>query len=172
METDNKENSEILEENLENIRNLEKEMFESKQDIQKMIEESEEKYKRLFAEFDNYKKRTAKEKELSFTIAKSEMLESLFPVIDALVEASSFETKDEAFKKGIDLVYSQLKTFLDKNNIEEIGVVGEEFNPELHQAIQMTSDSNLESNKIAIVYRKGYKIGDKIIRHAMVIVSQ
>lgn len=163
---------ELLDENIEKVQNLQAEMLGIEDDIQKIMDEKDEKYKRLFAEFDNFKKRTQKEKELSYTIAKANMLESLFPVIDAMDSTKDLDTKDESFKQGIELIREQLNVFLEKNEIIAIGTVGESFNPEYHMAIQMLPSEQYPSNTVINVYRKGYQIGNKVIRHAMVIVAQ
>ena len=173
MENDIDRNNETsFEENISKIENMSKEMFEAEEEIQKILDEKDDKYKRLFAEFDNFKKRTAKEKESTFNLAKAQMLEGLLPVIDAMETAINVDTKDENFKEGILLVYEQFVGYLEKNGIESIGIEGEIFNPELHQAIQMQEVEGKDSNTILMVYRKGYKIGDKVIRHAMVIVAK
>lgn len=140
--------------------------------FQEVLNEKDEKYKRLFAEFDNFKKRTAKEKQNNLVYAKADVIENMLPIIDALEHAINIDVEDEALKEGLSLIENQIHEFFAKNGIEEIGRVGEDFNPEYHQAIVMQESDDMDSGKIITVYRKGYKIGDRIIRNAMVIVAK
>lgn len=149
---------------------IEDEMVTKIEVLEKELEEKEERYKRLYAEFDNYKKRTEKEKLNVVTYAKSDIVETLLPVIDSMENALQTSIEDENTRQGIELIYSQLKTFMEKHGVEEIGEEGEDFNPELHDAVALQEGS--EPGKIINVFRKGYKIKDKILRHAMVIVAK
>lgn len=142
------------------------------EELTQKIKEDEEKFLRLFAEFDNYKKRTQKEKEKTFSLAKGEIIEQLLPIIDAIEQAKLMNGQDESFKQGMELVSSQISMFLEKNNVTELGNVGEKFDIEIHEAISVVENEELEENHIVSVFRKGYKIDDKVIRPAMVIVSK
>ena len=93
------------------------------------------------------------------------------PVVDNLENAVKIDTQDEEYKKGIELVLKQLKDVLSSKGVEEIKTVGETFDPELHEAVSSIQDSNLGEKEIAEEYRKGYKIGSKVIRHSMVVVA-
>ena len=126
----------------------------------------------MYAEFENYKKRTEKEKQNTALYAKADVVEMLLPVIDSMENAIAIETADENLKQGISLMFEQVRIFLEKNGVEEIGKIGEEFNPELHDAISIQEVENANSGEIISVFRKGYKIKDRIIRHAMVIVAK
>ena len=137
-----------------------------------LLKEKEERYLRMYAEFENYKKRTEKEKQNTALYAKADVVEMLLPVIDSMENAIAIETADENLKQGISLMFEQIRIFLEKNGVEEIGKVGEEFNPELHDAISIQEVENANSGEIISVFRKGYKIKDRIIRHAMVIVAK
>ena len=101
----------------------------------------------------------------------SDIVSSLLPVLDNLENALKVETQDEEYKKGIELVLKQFKDVLSANGVEEIKAVGETFDPELHEAVSSIQDENLGEKEIATEYRKGYKIGTKVIRHSMVVVA-
>ena len=151
---------------------IEKEMCTELEEKDNLLKEKEERYLRMYAEFENYKKRTEKEKQNTALYAKADVVEMLLPVIDSMENAISIETADENLKQGINLMFEQIRIFLEKNGVEEIGKVGEEFNPELHDAISIQEVENANSGEIISVFRKGYKIKDRIIRHAMVIVAK
>ena len=151
---------------------IEKEMCTELQEKDNLLKEKEERYLRMYAEFENYKKRTEKEKQNTALYAKADVVEMLLPVIDSMENAITIETSDENLKQGISLMFEQIRIFLEKNGVEEIGKIGEEFNPELHEAISIQEAENANSGEIISVFRKGYKIKDRIIRHAMVIVAK
>ena len=151
---------------------IENEMLTELEEKDKLLKEKEERYLRMYAEFENYKKRTEKEKQNTKLYAKADVLEMLLPVIDSMENAISIETEDENLKQGIGLMFEQIKIFLKKNEVEEIGKEGEKFNPELHDAISIQETEDANSGEIISVFRKGYKIKDRIIRHAMVIVAK
>ena len=151
---------------------IEKEMCTELEEKENLLKEKEERYLRMYAEFENYKKRTEKEKQNTALYAKADVVEMLLPVIDSMENAIAIETADENLKQGISLMFEQVRIFLEKNGVEEIGKVGEEFNPELHDAISIQEVENANSGEIISVFRKGYKIQDRIIRHAMVIVAK
>jgi len=133
-----------------------------------------DKYMRLYAEYDNYRKRTSAEKLQIYDDATAHAIKEILPLADSVTQAlGQFEGKDvpEEFRKGIELIAQQLKSSLDKLKVEPFCEIGDSFDPELHNAVSMTEDENLGPNSIAAVYQKGYKIGDKIIRHAMVVVA-
>ena len=151
---------------------IENEMYAELEEKDNLLKEKEERYLRMYAEFENYKKRTEKEKQNTALYAKADVVEMLLPVIDSMENAIAIETADENLKQGISLIFEQVRIFLEKNGVEEIGKIGEEFNPELHEAISIQEVENANSGEIISVFRKGYKIKDKIIRHAMVIVAK
>lgn len=151
---------------------IEKEMCTELEEKENLLKEKEERYLRMYAEFENYKKRTEKEKQNTALYAKADVVEMLLPVIDSMENAIAIETADENLKQGISLMFEQIRIFLEKNGVEEIGKIGEEFNPELHDAISIQEVENANSGEIISVFRKGYKIKDRIIRHAMVIVAK
>ena len=151
--------------------NVEKETEVIENDIEKELDELNDRYKRLFAEFENYKKRSQKERESLYNSILADVVETMLPVLDNLENAAKVETKDEDYKKGIELVLKQFKDVLKSKGVEEIKTVGETFDPELHEAVSSIQDENLGEKEIAQEYRKGYKIGSKVIRHSMVVVA-
>ena len=130
-----------------------------------------DRYKRVLAEFENYKKRSSKERDLLYSSIMGDVMTGILPVLDNLEKAVQAETKDTSYKQGIELVYKQLQDLLKANGVEEIGSVGKVFDPELHEAVSCVIDENLGEKEIKEDYRKGYKIGDKVIRHSMVVVA-
>ncbi len=140
--------------------------------LQKELESQKDKFLRLAAEYDNYRKRTEKEKLATYDNAVAATVEAFLPVADnfALAMASNAEVSDE-FKKGLEMIQKQLENAFDKLKVESFGERGEKFDPELHNAISRTDDEELEDDCISLVYQKGYKIGDRIIRHAMVQIT-
>lgn len=139
--------------------------------IQAAIREQEDKYLRLLAEYDNYRKRSQKEKENAWTSAKADTAKEFLPVYDNLERALKQETADEAYAKGVQMIMTQLKNVLEKLGIQEIPAQGETFDPNIHNAVMHIDDENLGENVVAEVFQAGFKIGDKVIRHAMVKVA-
>ena len=142
--------------------------------LQEELKASNEKYLRLYAEYDNYRKRTANEKVAIYADATAKAVEEILPLADSLTMAlSQFEGKDvpPEFSKGIELIANQLKSSFDKLSVTPFGAVGDDFDPNIHNAISKIEDEALGENKIAQVYQTGYKLNDKIIRHAMVVVA-
>ena len=135
------------------------------------LDEQEDRLKRLMAEFDNFKKRSSKEREGLYNSLVSDIFSSLLPVIDNLEKAVEAKTEDEAYKQGVELVLKQFKDVLAANGVQEIEAVGQVFDPELHEAVASVTDETLGEKVIKEEYRKGYKIGSKVIRHSMVVVA-
>ena len=135
------------------------------------LEAQKDKYMRLAAEYDNYRKRTANEKLSLYDDATAKAVTELLPVADSFRMAmENLKDADAEIVKGIELISNQLSKSFEKLKVESYGEVGDEFDAELHNAVSMVDSDELESNKIANVFQKGFKIGDKIIRHAMVQV--
>lgn len=134
-------------------------------------EELEDRYKRILAEFENFKKRSSKEREGLYNSILADVVEVILPVLDNLENAAKVNTEDEEYKKGVELVLKQFKDVLQAKGVEEIKAVGETFDPELHEAVSSIQDENLGEKEIAEEYRKGYKIGSRVIRHSMVVVA-
>ncbi len=126
---------------------------------------------RLTAEYDNYRKRTAKEKEGIYTDACTDVLKELLPVADNLERALAVDGNVEDLKKGVEMTIKGFLNSLEKLGVEEIDTTSG-FDPNLHQAISVVEDANLNSNDVAQVYQKGYKKGEKVIRYSMVTVAK
>jgi len=153
-----------VEENVE----LENEVVET---AKTELEEMEDRYKRLFAEFENFKKRSAKERESLYNLITGEVLLVMLPIMDNLEKAASAETTDKAYQEGVNMVVKQYKTALEKFGLKEIETVGKRFDPELHEAVSHIEDSTKGEQEIVQEYRKGYQIGTKVVRHALVVVA-
>ena len=135
------------------------------------LDETEDRLKRVAAEFDNYKKRTNKDRETMYSSLLGDIVSKFLPAIDNLEKAVSSETIDENYKQGVELVLKQFKDVLMTMGVKEIETVGKTFDPELHEAVSLVQDENLGEKEIKEEYRKGYIIGDKVIRHSMVVVA-
>lgn len=135
------------------------------------LEESTDRLKRVMAEFENYKKRNLKERDFLYSSILSDIITAFLPMVDNLEKAVKTETQDEAYKQGIELLLKQLLEIIKNFGVEEIKTIGERFDPELHEAVSSIEDNSLGEKIIKEEYRKGYKIGTKIIRHAMVVVA-
>ncbi len=150
----------------------EKKSTEEIEKLKKENAEKEDKFLRVCAEYDNFRKRSAKEKQDIYTSSKTDIIKELLPIIDNFERAEDNSEADfEAYKKGIDLIFTQFKTLLEKFEVEAFGNEGDEFDPNFHSAVMTVEDENLGENVIAQVFSKGYKLGDKIIREAVVKVA-
>ncbi len=156
------ENNEKKEEKTEN-----RELADTKLEL----EETTDRLKRVMAEFENFKKRSNKEREMLYNTILGDIIESFLPVIDNLEKAVEAKTEDENYKQGVKLVLKQFNDVLTKLGIEEIKTVGETFDPELHDAVSSIQDETKGEKEVVQEFRKGYKIGTRIIRHAMVVVA-
>ena len=159
--------------NINNSENAD-EIIELKKQIESQkvsLDETEDRLKRVAAEFDNYKKRSNKERDNLYNSLVADIVSSFLPVIDNLEKAVEAETKDEEYKKGIELVLKQFKDVLSAKGVKEIQTIGNTFDPELHEAVSSVQDDTKGEKEIVQEYRKGYMIGNKVIRHSMVIVA-
>ena len=156
MEEEVKKNEEVIEENSA---------------VNNELEEMTDRYKRLLAEFENYKKRSQKERESLYNMITGDVLTSILPVMDNLEKAAAVKTEDTSYQEGVKLVVKQFSDVLNKFGMEEIESVGKRFDPELHDAVSHIEDPSKGEQEIVEEYRKGYKIGSKVIRHSMVIVA-
>ena len=138
---------------------------------QQELDELNDRYKRVLAEFENYKKRSSKERETLYNSIVSDIVEVFLPVVDNLENALKIETQDVEYKKGIELILKQFKEILKYKGVEEIPAMGETFDPSLHEAVSSIQDPEKNAQEIVQEYRKGYKIGSKVIRHSMVVVA-
>ncbi len=128
-------------------------------------------YLRLAAEFDNFRKRTAKEKEASYGNGKADTVAKLLPVYDDLERAMNQSTEDAAYKKGVEMTMTELQKCFEAMGVEVYGAVGDAFDPNFHNAVMHTDSEELGENTISMVFQKGFKMGDKVIRFAMVQVA-
>ena len=165
---------------------MEKEINETpaEETVEEVIEETvevnpfEEKYNaerdahlRLAAEYDNFRKRTVKEKEASYGNGKADAVAKMLPVYDNLERALNQPTEDAAYKKGVELTMNELIKIFTSLGVEIFGEVGDAFDPNLHNAVMHIDSEELGENVIAQVFQKGFKIGDKVVRFAMVQVA-
>lgn len=170
------ENNETVEENTEEVINLTNEELIEK--LNKDLEEQKiktdeyfEHLKRNMAEFDNYKKRVSKEKESLYSTITSDIISDLLPIMDNFNAALQADSKDLPFKEGMQMIYNQVTDTLKKLGLEEIEALNLTFDPNLHEAVMHVEDENYKEKEVVEVFRKGYKIGDKVIRHSMVKVA-
>ena len=128
-------------------------------------------YLRLAADYDNFRKRTIKEKDAAYGNGKADAVEKLLPVYDNLERALNQPTQDEAYKKGVEMTMNQLVSIFASLGVEIFGNVGDTFDPNIHNAVMHTEEEGVEENTITQVFQKGFKLGEKIVRFAMVQVA-
>ena len=150
---------------------LEEKNVEEKSNNSSELDELNDRYKRLFAEFENYKKRTQKESISKRAEITADVVTSILPVVDNLQKAVEVKIENNSYQEGIKLILRQLSDILKKFGMEEIETVGQQFDPELHEAVSHIEDKEKGSNEIVQECRKGYKIGSRVVRHAMVVVA-
>ena len=138
---------------------------------QQALAQEHDSYLRLAAEYDNYRKRSQKEKDNLYTEIRSETVEKFLPVYDNLERALAQETQDAAFKKGVEMTMNQLVSVMEKLGVKSFGAAGDHFDPQLHNAVMHIEDESLGENVIAEVFQKGFKVGEKVVRFAMVKVA-
>lgn len=151
---------------------VEEELREQLENANNELKKQKDILLRTAAEYDNFRKRTEREKLALYTDATSAVVKEFLPVADNLARA--LEQKDcnvEDLRKGVEMVFTQMQDTLKKLNVTEIGKEGDQFDPELHNAVSHIEDENVGENTITQVFQKGYKIQDKVIRHAMVQVA-
>ncbi len=141
------------------------------QTARQALAEKEDQYLRLAAEYDNYRKRTAKEKESVWTQAKADTVAAFLPVYDNLERALKQETCDEAYAKGVEMTMKGLQDVLTKLGVEVIPALGETFDPNCHNAVMHVEDESAGENTVVEVFQQGFTCGDKVIRFAMVKVA-
>ncbi len=138
------------------------------------IEELTDKLKRQMAEFDNYRKRTEKEKSGMYEIGAKDVIEKILPVIDNFergLAAVPEEQKEDSFVTGMEMIYKQMMTTLEGIGVKPIEAVGQEFNPDLHNAVMHIEDEELGENIVAEEFQKGYTYRDNVVRYSMVKVA-
>ena len=142
-----------------------------KEAAEKLVREEKNKYLRLAAEYDNFRKRSQKEKDSLYTDIKVDTLRKFLPVYDNLERALKQETADEAYRKGVEMIMAQFKSTMDGLGVTEIAAEGEKFDPEKHNAVMHVEDESFGENEIVEVFQRGFTLGDKVIRFAMVKVA-
>ena len=161
-----------VEENVETEKKEKQKENKNKEMVPKQdYDELDDRYKRILAEFENFKKRSAKEREGLYNSILADVIEVILPVVDNLENAAKVETKDESYKQGVELVLKQFKDVLKSKGVEEIKAIGETFDPSMHEAVSSVQDDEKGEKEIVQEYRKGYKIGNRVIRHSMVVVA-
>lgn len=168
-----KTEEEIVETEVEEQQSQNEETQEQEQEneLEKKCNELNEKYMRVLAEYDNYRKRTIKEKESIYPEAKATVVAKFLDVMDNFERALNAAENKDSFYEGVVMVKKQMDEVLSSLGVEEIKAVGEEFNPVYHNAVMHTEDENLGENIVAQELQKGYKMGDRVIRHSMVQVA-
>lgn len=147
------------------------ELEEKISELEAKLEESNEKFLRMFADYDNYRKRTAREKSETYSNAVLDCANSILPVVDSFERAVESECTDENYKKGMTMIFTMMKDFLTKMNVTELEALGKEFDPNFHNAVRQLPDTDYAANHVCEVYQKGYMLGDKLLRPAMVAVA-
>lgn len=137
-------------------------------ELKEKLAEATDRHMRLMAEFDNYRKRTQREKEAVYPDAVANTVAAMLPVLDNFERALESPCTDQEFRKGVLMIYNGFHSMLDGLGVAEIGTVGEPFDPNIHNAVMHVDDDKLEKNVVAMVLQKGYRMGDRIIRCAMV----
>ena len=169
MSKKEKENLEAEEAVNETAEEAEKEETAKENAAEKELSDTKEQLLRITAEYANFRKRSEKEKQDAYVFAKSETIKELLPVIDNLERALASESEDyDGLKKGVEITFNSLVDTLGQLGVEIFGAPGEEFDPNLHNAVMHIEDENYKNGEIVDVFQKGYKINDKIIRAAMV----
>lgn len=141
------------------------------EELQKQLKQQQDDYLRLAAEYDNFRKRSQKEREALYTDVRAETVGKFLPVYDNLARALASQTEDAAYKKGVEMTMAGLKEVLEKLGVTAFGQPGETFDPNCHNAVMHTEDESQGESTVVEVFQEGFRIGEKIIRFAMVKVA-
>ena len=139
--------------------------------LEEQLKSEKDRYLRLAAEYDNFRKRSAKEREAIFADVRGDTVLKFLPVYDNLSRALLQETADEAYRKGVEMTMNHLKSILEGMGVTEIEALGQTFDPNLHNAVMHIDDENYGENEVVLEFQKGFKMGDKVIRFSMVQVA-
>ena len=142
------------------------------EDMKKELESTKDTFQRTLAEYDNYRKRTSKEKTENFALGKIQAVEAILPILDTLEFALNAPCKDDEYKKGIEMVMTTAQNAFSGIGVEAIEALGKEFDPNIHSAVMQEESEEFESGFITKELQKGYKMGEKIIRHSTVVVAK
>ena len=156
---------------VEEVFTVTREQMEQFESLAKLLSDGNDKYLRLAAEYDNYRKRTAKEKESIYSDAKLDTVKPFLDVADNLDRAVSQFEEGDPHRQGVEMICKQFAAVLEKLGVTEIEALGQPFDPEKHNAVMHIDDESLAENTVAEVFRKGYQMGDKVVRFAMVKVA-
>lgn len=167
------ENKEAGKEEQKDSQKTEKNTAESESEkLTKELAAAKEAHIRTLAEYDNYRKRSTKEKQAAYGDAKADCIKELLPMMDNFERAIATEATDvEGFKKGVEMIFKNFTDVLSKLGVEAFGEKGEKFDPNIHNGVMHVEDEELPENSVAEVFSKGYKLGDRILRPAMVKVA-
>ena len=141
-------------------------------DLEKQLQEEKDKYLRLYAEFQNYRNRATKEKTEAYNNAIADCIKQILPVIDNFERALTQECADESYKSGMEMIFKNFMSILNKLGVKEIEALGKPFDPNVHHAIQQCESDEYESDMVCNVFQKGYTLNERLIRPAMVQVVQ
>ena len=144
---------------------------EKKPDLKAELDTLNDKYLRICAEYDNFRKRSQKEKDSLYGDVKAETLKKFLPVYDNLVRALAQSTEDEAYRRGVEMIMNQFNVTMEKLGVTEIECLGKKFDPAFHNAVMHVEDEEKGENEIVEVFQEGFRLGDKVIRFAMVKVA-
>lgn len=141
------------------------------EELEKQLGDEKDKYLRVAAEYDNFRKRSVNDRLNAVADAQAKVITEILSVIDNFERAMDAECSDENYKKGVEMIFRQYMSILDKLGVTEIKALGEPFDPNIHHAVNQVEDENFGENTVCQVFQKGYKLGDKVIRCAMVVVA-
>ena len=171
---ENKNQEEVSEETEKPAKEKTKKTKKKKDERDEKIEELSDKLLRQMAEFDNFRKRTEKEKSAMYEIGAKDIIEKLLPVVDNFergLAAVPEEQKEDAFVTGMEMIYKQMMTMLEGVGVKPIEAVGQEFNPDLHNAVMHVEDENVGENVVVEEFQKGYTYRESVVRYSMVKVA-
>lgn len=141
------------------------------EELEKQLSDEKDKYLRVVAEYDNFRKRSVNDRLNAVTDAQARVITEILSVIDNFERAMNAECTDENYKKGVEMIFSQYNTILTKLGVTEIEALNCPFDPNVHHAVNQVEDENFGENTVCQVFQKGYRLGDKVIRCAMVAVA-
>lgn len=170
-EEEKTENGEEVKEKTDEEKNETKQAQSEEEKLRAELEDYKDKYLRLMAEFDNFRKRSAKERLDLAAAIKGDTVSEVLPIIDNFERALNTETQDTAYKQGVEMIFKQFGDVMTKLGVEIIDPMGQVFDPTIANAVNQIEDPELGENVVAQVFQKGYKIGGKIVRYAMVVVA-
>ncbi|MGN0587645.1 MAG: nucleotide exchange factor GrpE [Oscillospiraceae bacterium] len=140
-------------------------------ELEKQLAAEKDKYLRVAAEYDNFRRRSTNDRLNAVADAKANVITEVLSVIDNFERALAAECSDENYKKGVEMIFNQYTAILTKLGVTEIEAQGQPFDPNVHHAVNQVEDENFGENTVCQVFQKGYKLGDKVIRCAMVVVA-